>query len=236
MMQTNGQRVVTKEELDKADKIFDKCCDVLDNSGIVAWRSMKLRKIGAIICGFFITIIVAAIIQALGSSELSTIAIPIGIIAGVILHKRVFPDLIEKKRQAKLQSLSKVGAEAAEIYEAAAMAGDDYAMYALGLCYQSGFGVQKDLYKAAQWFRQSADEGNAAAMYALGRMYDVEMETEDEMEATEKLPADLYEAAKWYKMAADRGHAKAQLALGVLNKKGIRPSSEMPAYTEPEWH
>ena len=234
MMQTNGQRVVTQEDMDRADKIFDKCCDMLDNAEIVAWRSMKLRKIGAIICGIIIAGIFSVIFLSLGLMDISPIALLIGIIAGVLLHKRVFPDLIEKKRQAKLQNLSKVGAEAAEIYEAAAMAGDDLAMFSLGLCYISGFGVQKDLYKAADWYRRAAKEGNASAMYALGRMYDVE--AENEMEATEKLPADLYEAAKWYKMAADRGHADAQLALGVLNKKGIRPSSEMPAYTEPEWH
>ncbi|MBR0458737.1 MAG: sel1 repeat family protein [Victivallales bacterium] len=43
------------------------------------------------------------------------------------------------------------------------------AQYALGTCYQEGFGVEKDMEKAVEWYRK-AEQGSKDAHNALKRL------------------------------------------------------------------
>ena len=45
--------------------------------------------------------------------------------------------------------------------------GDAFAQYELGLSYTDGFGVEKDLTKAAEWLRKAAEQGVEGAQKAL---------------------------------------------------------------------
>jgi len=57
------------------------------------------------------------------------------------------------------------------LYRKAAAAGSGNAMYAIGNHYLNGFGVPKNLAKAASWFAKGAKAGSASAMRGLGHMY-----------------------------------------------------------------
>lgn len=61
--------------------------------------------------------------------------------------------------------------DAISILTAAATAGNARAQTRLAWCYEAGRGVDRDLAKAAHWFRRSADAGDGEAMYALAVMH-----------------------------------------------------------------
>ncbi|MBI1215344.1 MAG: hypothetical protein GC185_05945 [Alphaproteobacteria bacterium] len=84
-----------------------------------------------------------------------------------------------------------------------AKTGDATAAFNLGIMsYNGAPGVQKDIAKAATWFRRSADQGNAAAQMYMGRLY----------EHGEGVKQDWHQAAFWYalsdKTAAAQSHQK----------------------------
>ena len=60
--------------------------------------------------------------------------------------------------------------KAAEYYEKAANLGHAKAQINLGVCYELGTGVPKDVDLAAQWYRKAADQGNQSAIEALKKM------------------------------------------------------------------
>src|SRR5437660_464726 len=49
--------------------------------------------------------------------------------------------------------------------------GDAVAQYGLGVMYELGRSMLKDVTQAAVWYRKSADQGLARAQYYLGVMY-----------------------------------------------------------------
>ena len=53
----------------------------------------------------------------------------------------------------------------------AAEKGNAEAQFNLGLCYENGEGIQKDLQAAVNWYRQAAEKGNAEAQYYLCLLY-----------------------------------------------------------------
>lgn len=57
--------------------------------------------------------------------------------------------------------------------EKAAQSGDAAAQFDLGSLYDIGEDVNKDLKKAAQWYRRAAEQGEVAAQYNLAIMYDM---------------------------------------------------------------
>jgi TPR repeat protein len=88
-----------------------------------------------------------------------------------------------------------------------ARSGDRKSQLLLGTLYEDGKqGVQKDLAKAARWYRKAAKQGYAQAQYNLGLLY----------EDGKGMPQDYYEATRWYKQAAKKGLSEAQNNLGVL--------------------
>jgi len=95
-------------------------------------------------------------------------------------------------------------------YKKAAKQGNAEAQNCLGVCYEDGNGVTKDLSEAAKWYRKAADQGNAAAQCNLGLCYD----------KGEGVTKNLAEAVKWYRKAAEQGEARAQCNLALCYDKG----------------
>ena len=91
-----------------------------------------------------------------------------------------------------------------------ALDGDTKAQLRMGLAYEFGDGVEKDLDKAMHWYRIAADRGDPVAQTDLGYFY--------ETGATG--PKDPAEAAKWYMRAALSGFTRAKFNLGVLYLAG----------------
>lgn len=72
----------------------------------------------------------------------------------------------------------------------------------LGVCYYNGYGVEKNLDLALEWYTKGAENGNANAQYMLGLAY---------------INSSKYnEAYHWFKKSAEQGNAYAQKELGML--------------------
>jgi len=78
----------------------------------------------------------------------------------------------------------------------------------LGLQYERGEGVLKDLRKAAEFFQKAADQGNADAQCNLGWLY----------ENGWGVPKDFAKAEQLYRKAADQGNRDAIASLKRLSK------------------
>ena len=92
----------------------------------------------------------------------------------------------------------------------AADQGNAGAQKKLGVLYQTGLGVPKDLTKAAELYQKAADRGNAGAQNDLGVLY----------QTGQGVPEDLTKAAELYQKAADKGNTYAQNNLGWLYENG----------------
>lgn len=100
---------------------------------------------------------------------------------------------------------SRAEVKAAAELRKAAEAGDASSQLNLGLCYQCGRGVAKDIAQAVHWFRQAAEQGLDEAQYALGCCYN----------GDDGYPRDPGAAVKWWSRAAEQGYADAQYCLGL---------------------
>ena len=56
------------------------------------------------------------------------------------------------------------------MYEKAAYKGSVIAQYNLGIFYEKGYGVSKDLTKAIEWYTKAANQGNKEAQDAIKRL------------------------------------------------------------------
>jgi TPR repeat protein len=88
--------------------------------------------------------------------------------------------------------------------------GDPRSQYGMGVLYENGFGVPKDLKLAAAWYLKAAKQGNTDAQYNLGAMYEHGI----------GMPVNYPEAARWYRPAAEQGDIDALSNLGVLYQGG----------------
>lgn len=91
-----------------------------------------------------------------------------------------------------------------------AQKGDPRSQYAMGVLYENGFGVTKDLQLAAAWYLKAAEKGNTDAEFNLGAMY----------EHGVGMPVNYSQAARWYRPAAEQGDIDALSNLGVLYQGG----------------
>lgn len=80
------------------------------------------------------------------------------------------------------------------------------AMTHLGVMYQVGLGVEKDLVKAVNYYQQAASLGFSAAQYNLGLLYQSGLGVKQ----------DYTIAYELFTRAADQGHRKAKAAADVL--------------------
>lgn len=88
--------------------------------------------------------------------------------------------------------------------------GDPRGQYSMGVLYENGYGVTKDLKLAAAWYLKAAKQGNTDAQYNLGAMY----------EHGVGMAVNYSEAARWYRPAAEQGDIDALSNLGVLYQGG----------------
>ena len=84
------------------------------------------------------------------------------------------------------------------------------AQYNMGVMYEKGKGVEKNLNKAKKWFQFAAEQGLAKAQYNLGLMYG----------KGKGVDKDYNKAIKWMTLAADQGNGKAQTNLGWMFETG----------------
>lgn len=101
--------------------------------------------------------------------------------------------------------------DAVRIWRALAREGDIVAQRNLGLMYQRGRGVQKDLSLAARWYRRAADQDDAGAQLALGAMY----------QTGQGLKHDYGTAAGYYRKALRGGSARAAYRLAMMHRAGV---------------
>ncbi len=123
--------------------------------------------------------------------------------------------------------------------------GDVEAQYGLGVMYNEGQGVQKNIKLAIKWFEKSARQGNPYAQYNLGVIFRDSERHRDygvsfrwfEKSASQGLDVAQYNfahmfqeglgtnknyqsAIDWFKKAAEQGYADAQYYLGSLYLQG----------------
>ena len=98
--------------------------------------------------------------------------------------------------------------EKVKSYRKAAEQGNAKAQYNLGVCYENGYGVEKNYFKAVKWYRKAAEQGLADAQNNLGVCYYFGYGVEK----------NYSEAVKWWRRAAEQGNAKAQEVLRRLGK------------------
>lgn len=87
-----------------------------------------------------------------------------------------------------------------------AEAGDARAQEFIGILYEEGHGVPKDVAKAIEWYERAASSGDMAAQYNLGRIY----------LKGELVEQDIDRARDLLKRAADQGDSDAQALLATL--------------------
>lgn len=92
------------------------------------------------------------------------------------------------------------------LFAQASERGHPLAQFNLGLCFELGKGVDKDLVKAAECYKNAVAQGQTGAMYNLALFY---------MEGLGGLPKDSQHSLKLLEEAAENGLCKAQLYLGL---------------------
>ena len=84
--------------------------------------------------------------------------------------------------------------------------GDAEAQYNLGVMYDEGAGRERDLARAAQWYRKAAEQGFVDAQTNLGMMF----------MSGQGVPRDADAARRWLRLAAEQGDTEAAELLGQL--------------------
>jgi len=102
---------------------------------------------------------------------------------------------------------------AARVLLQAAEKGDATAQNDLGVAYEAGNGVPKNIGKAIKWFRKSAEQGNAVAQYNLAAKYS----------NGEGVAQDPKESLKWFRLAAAQGYGRAlyNIAVAYINGQAV---------------
>ncbi|MBO4989328.1 MAG: sel1 repeat family protein [Clostridia bacterium] len=107
--------------------------------------------------------------------------------------------------------LPKSHKQAALYYETSSELGYAEGMYALAVCYDTGFGMIRNEETAMTFFAKAAALGQLDSVYELGRHKMNGLGTD----------RDEKEAAKQYLLAADLGHVRAAYCYGQCLKRGI---------------
>lgn len=100
--------------------------------------------------------------------------------------------------------------EAMDYYMRAADAGHVMAMVRIGMIYENGYDVERDLVKALSWYRKAAGLGSTQAMVKLAKFYG----------KGEGVEANIPEAIGWLTKAADGGDGLAMANLAKAYDEG----------------
>lgn len=121
--------------------------------------------------------------------------------------------------EAKQKLLQKDYAAAHSIYLSLANQNDAKACYNLGLMYQDGDGVAKNMDEAVKWYTKSAELNYKEAQYTLASLV-----------FQRQIQSISYpQAVTYYEQAAKQGHVKSQLNLGMLYLRGDVIAQDIPA-------
>ena len=107
--------------------------------------------------------------------------------------------------------------EAVTIYQKLMNQGYAKAFNSMGLCYNYGHGVKKDLQKANELYVQSANKGYVRGMTNIGNNY----------QNGEGVEVDLTKAAEWYCKAAEQGDSIGQNNLGICHEYGMGVAQDL---------
>ena len=99
---------------------------------------------------------------------------------------------------------------ALRLLEPLAGGGNAEAQYGLGIHYDNGKGVPRNVAEAVTWYRRAAEQGHVEAQANLGASYYL----------GSGAPQDHAQALHWFRLAAGQGHAGAQSNLGVAYSEG----------------
>jgi len=90
-------------------------------------------------------------------------------------------------------------------------------LYAIGMLFWLGQGVQQDTVESASWLKLAAEMYHVDAQNKLAYLYST----------GQGVRQSNFEALKWWQMAANQGHADAQYNLGVLYRdgQGVEPNA-----------
>ncbi len=90
--------------------------------------------------------------------------------------------------------------------------GDLAAEYEVGKHYDYGWGVERDPFRAAEWYGRAANRGDVNAQHALGLL---------NTPVSNNPYANPKESYKWYRLAAEQGHPSSQSSVGDAYKNGV---------------
>jgi TPR repeat protein len=133
------------------------------------------------------------------------------------------------------------------LYKIAADKGYAESQCKLGLIYEKGIGIEKNLNEAIRYYRLSANQGNIAAIYYLGYCYFNGLGIKQDYHIAVKLynksaikgyaaaqnnlgfcyfvgigiKKNYFEAIRWYTSSAEQGYAAAQFNLGYCYEQGF---------------
>ena len=95
------------------------------------------------------------------------------------------------------------------LFRSAAAKNDSSAEYNLGICYERGLGVERDMSKAGIFYKSAAEHGHTGAQYNVGVFFE---------HGLGSFVVDKREAARFYRMAAEAGDEDALHNLVPLRK------------------
>jgi TPR repeat protein len=84
-------------------------------------------------------------------------------------------------------------------------------LYAIGMLFWLGQGVEQDIFEAASWITLAAEMNHAGAQNKLGFLYSL----------GQGVKQSDFTAFKWWQMAANQGDEVAQFNLGVMYRDGL---------------
>jgi len=99
-----------------------------------------------------------------------------------------------------------------ELWRKAAMNGHVKAQFYLGVCYDQGLGVRKDLRESFKWYMKAALNGMMEAQFNIGFFY----------KKGDLVRVNFKKAVYWYSLAAKQGDTEAQRDLGYCYFYGGR--------------
>ncbi len=85
------------------------------------------------------------------------------------------------------------------------------ALYAIGMLFWLGQGVEQDVYEAASWLTLAAEMNHPGAQNKLGFLYSL----------GQGVKQSDFQAFKWWQLAANQGDEVAQFNLGVMYRDGL---------------
>ncbi|TPX40511.1 hypothetical protein SeMB42_g05968 [Synchytrium endobioticum] len=109
--------------------------------------------------------------------------------------------------------------QAVKFFRQAAALGNEHAMNSLGVAYEEGCGVAKDLGLAKEWYLRASEGGSASAMANLGNMY-----------LTEK---NYEQAFRVFQLAWSMGCVEGAYGLGQMYQQGCKEGALGKLYLKP---